>query len=451
MSEVSVPWGETEYRVSLPEHWTVGQVAKSALRPAPSDWREQLAHCLGQPAAGPPLEKLLAARRGGRVVIIVEDLTRHSPLPDILQVLLRELEHAEVGRDRVEFVFATGMHPPLTPAEAARKLGAAAEGFAWRCNCCRDARGYVTAGQCHGAAVQVDRRVAEADLRIIVSSVSAHLQAGFGGGYKMLLPGCASMATIRQMHRRGLGRNFRQLVGTDGEDNPMRVFIDDAGRMIDERHGATFALQYLLDENNLPSSVAAGEPIPTQRMLAKQCAVACGILPNQPADVLIANAHPRDFDLWQSFKCIPNTIWAARPGGVVICLARCPAGLNGMKLPRYRPGAAWVRRVLGWLGPGPLSNLVMRLAPNLGGEAAFFVRLAAHALHRNPILMVSPALHEAGIRFPGMEVLGTMEQAVAAAEAILGPGPQRVIVFPSGGTTYPAPAALGTAGSGGVA
>jgi hypothetical protein len=106
--------------------------------------------------------------------------------------------------------------------------------------------------------------------------------------------------------------------------------------------------------------------------------------------------------------------------------------------------------VLGWLGPGPLSNLVMRLIPRLGGEAAFFVRLATHALHRNPILMVSPALHAAGVRFPGMDVFGTMEQAVAAAEAILGRGPQRVIVFPSGGTTYPAPAALAPAAPGGI-
>jgi lactate racemase len=442
MPEASVPWGESQYPICLPEHWTVGQVARSALRPAPGDWREQIARCLGQPAAGGPLEKLLAARRGGRIAIVVEDLTRHSPLGDILQVLLREVEHAGVEKDQVEFVFATGMHPPLTPAEAARKLGPAAAGYPWRSNLAREPAGFVTIGQCQRLTLQVDRGVAQADLRILISSVSPHLQAGFGGGYKMLLPGCASIATIRDLHRRGVGRGFQQLAGSDGLANPMRRVIDEGGRLIDERHGATFALQYILDDADLPASVAAGEPIPTQRMLAKQCAVACGVLIEQPADVLITNAHPRDFDLWQCFKCIPNTIWAVRPGGAVICLARCPAGVHGMTFPRLRLSGAWTRRILRWLGPGSAADLVMRLAPQLGGEAGFFVRLAAHALHRNPIFMVSPALVEAGVRFPGLDMFSTIEQAVAAAQEVLGTGPQRVTVFPSGGTTYPVPEAL---------
>jgi hypothetical protein len=176
--------------------------------------------------------------------------------------------------------------------------------------------------------------------------------------------------------------------------------------------------------------------------------VACGVVVHQPADVLVANAHPRDHDLWQSFKCIPNTIWAARPGGAVICLGRSPAGLHGMRLPRFRLSGTWARRLLRWFGPDAVANLGMRLAPQVGGEAAFFVRLAANALRRNPIFMVSPALREAGVRFPGLDIFGTLEEAVAAAEAVLGGGPKRVIVFPSGGTTYPVPASLAPAEGG---
>jgi hypothetical protein len=127
---------------------------------------------------------------------------------------------------------------------------------------------------------------------------------------------------------------------------------------------------------------------------------------------------------------------------VVICLARCPAGAEGMNLPKTRLSGAWARRLLRWLGPGRVASLSMRMAPNLAGDAAFFVRLAAHALHRNPIFMVSPVLRERGVRFPGLEVFGTPEEAVAAATDILGRGPQRVTVFPSGGTTYPVPTGL---------
>jgi hypothetical protein len=172
-------------------------------------------------------------------------------------------------------------------------------------------------------------------------------------------------------------------------------------------------------------------------MLAKQCAVSCGVVTGPAADVLITNAHPRDFDLWQCFKCIPNTMWAARPNGVIICLARCEAGLYGMKVPAWPLGPGWTRRLFRLLGPETISSLLTRLVPSLAGDAAFFVRLAVQTLCRNPVLMVSPALHAAGLRFPGLPVLASMDEAVDATEAMLQGGSRRVVVFPSGGTTFP--------------
>jgi hypothetical protein len=285
----------------------------------------------------------------------------------------------------------------------------------------------------------IDRSVADADLRIIVSSVSPHLQAGFGGGYKMLLPGCSSIDTIRSLHRLGLGRGARQLVGTGADQNEMRAAIEAAGQLVDSRCGKSFSVQYLLDGQNLPSVVAAGEVGPTQMMLAKQCAVACCIVPAGLADILITNAFPRDFDLWQSFKCIANTLWAARPNGVVICTTRCEASLNGMKTVPWPLSPSATRKVISWIGPDALYSLVTRLVPRLAGDAAFFVRLATQMLHRNVLYMVSPILHSQGIRFPGLEIFGTVDDALAAAVKFLGDRPQRVALFPAGGTSYPVP------------
>lgn len=439
MPGICVPWGDGELALTLPESWTLHQVASSHLRPAGPQWPERVAGAIAQPVAGLSLEKLLAARRGGRVVIVVEDLTRHSPLDQILPIILREIDHAGFPRERIEVFFATGMHPPLDAGQACEKLGPEASKLAWRCNPWHEENSFVSVGSVGGMDVRIDSGVAGADLRIIVSSVSPHLQAGFGGGYKMLLPGAASRQTIMQLHRLGLGRSFGQLVGSDGESNVMRRAIDKAGAMIDANCGASFAVQYLLDEADLPTSVAAGEPLPTQRMIAKQCAVACGVLVNEPADVLVTNAHPRDYDLWQSFKSIPNTLWAARPNGVVICLARCEALSEGMKIPRIPLSMKWVRRILHWFGPGVLPSVLMRAVPSLPGDAGFFVRLAAGALHRNWILMVSPALHKAGVQFPGLPIFANVDDAFKAAAQLLGAGPQKVVVFPSGGAVYPVP------------
>jgi nickel-dependent lactate racemase len=448
MPDLFVPWGDEELEIPLPADWQLQQVAAPQLRPAPDDWPDRLATALNQPDTGPPLDKLLGGCDNGRVAVIVEDLTRHSPLPEILEVVLREIRHARIDDDQVEIVLATGMHPPLTGEEEDRKLGPAADGIARRSNPWQDEQEYVRVGRAGKVDLWLDRGVASADLRLLVSSVSPHLQAGFGGGYKMLFPGCASLETIRGLHRLGVGRRLRQLVGLSATENPMRRAIDAGGRMTDAAGGTSFAVQYLLDDQDRPSTVAAGEVVPTQQMLAKQCAVDSGVLVEGRADVLLVNAYPRDFDLWQSFKCIANTLWAVRPGGVMIVTTPCRAGLHGMEVPRWPVSPAWTRRGVRLLGPDALGSLLMRLAPRLAGDAAFFVRLALRTLHRNPILMVSPALHAAGVQFPGVELFESIGDATARADALLGGGTQRAVAFPAGGVTYPVPTSTGQQGAG---
>ena len=72
--------------------------------------------------------------------------------------------------------------------------------------------------------------MAEADLRILIGSVLPHLQAGFGGGYKLIFPGTSHRTTLGALHRQGLeGKsNPASLLGSHAADNPMRQAIHDA-------------------------------------------------------------------------------------------------------------------------------------------------------------------------------------------------------------------------------
>jgi len=438
MAEITLPWGEEQLTVDLPEQWDVRQIAEPDLRPASGDWPVRLARAISQPDTGLPLTRLLQARRNGRVCILVEDITHHSPLPKILEPVLREISHAGFPPERVEIFFCTGMHPAMTAEQADEKLGAIAGNWPWRSNPWQDPSRYVRIGTVGGAPVAIDRDVAAADLRIVVSSVSPHLQAGFGGGFNMMFPGCASLETIRTLHRHGLGRSTRQLVGLGASRNPMRAFIDAAGGLVDRFAGKTFAVQYILDTENLPTFLAAGNPADTQEMLTKQCAVSCGVVVPEQADIVIADASPRDYDLWQSFKSIAHAQWAARPGGVILCATRCEAGMADMSPPNWPLSPAWTRRVVRWLGAESVSSLVTRLVPSLAGDAAFFVRMGLQAIHRNPVLFVSPPLAELG-PFPAVEIHGEFASAIRSTRRILGKGTQRVVVFPQGGVTYPIP------------
>ncbi len=437
MPQLRLPWVREELELVLPDHWTVQQIAQSSLPPAPEDWRDRLAQALSQPSSGEPLGKLLGAIRNGHVVVIVEDITRHSPLPQILGVLMKEIRHAGIRDEQIDIFFATGMHPTMTPREVREKLGTECEGIRWGCNRWSDESEYVYLGTAGKIDIRIDRGVASADLRILISAVAPHLQAGFGGGYKMLLPGCAHLETIRALHRLGISRTPRQLVGTDATSNPMRVAIDRGGQLVEKTCGECFAIQYVLDEQNLPAFIATGDVLPSQRMMSKRCAVVCGVVTDAPADVLIVNAHPLDFDLWQSFKSIANTRWAVRPGGVILSLTPCPAGLNGINPPSWWFSPSWTRRLVRFFGPEALYSLLTRTIPTLAGDAAFFVRLALQTVHRNPLFMVAPGLHQHKERFPGIPTFADPQEGIRAIDKLLDGAGQRVTVFPRGGTTFP--------------
>ena len=444
MPDCTVPWGDGELLLPVPAHWTIVQTAKPQVMSAPANWGERLAVALNRPEGSQPLADLLGRLgRQGRILLVLEDITRHSPLTQILPIILRELSHAGVADEQVGVLFATGMHPSMTDQQVRAKIGELADRFACRCNDAADRSAHVHVGDVavpagRGTlAISVDRRLVEADLRIVVSAVTPHLQAGFGGGAKMFVPGCASLETISTVHFIGLPRRPGQpMVGVPPPDNAMRQMIDAAGGLIDSGGGETFAVQYLLDENDLPSSVAVGDLRRGQQMLAKQCATAAGIVMASPADVLITSSWPRDYDLWQCFKCIANTHGAVRENGVIVVLARCPAGANMGRI-RWPLSPRWTRQLIRMMGVKGIVSMARRLMPGVNAEAHFFIQLATETLHRNPILMYAPEIVRRGQNFPGLPLYDDLGAVFQAADALLGEGSRRVAVFPAGGVTYP--------------
>src|SRR5438309_1651281 len=94
-----------------------------------------------------------------------------------------------------------------------------------------------------GVPVRVFRPVAEAGLRILIGSVLPHLQAGFGGGYKLIFPGTSHRSTLGALHRKGLGGDHAaRLLGSDAVDNPMRRAILSAAA----RLGPCLSISHLL-------------------------------------------------------------------------------------------------------------------------------------------------------------------------------------------------------------
>ena len=70
------------------------------------DLRGAIKEAVDHPIGTPPLREI--ASRGGRVAVLVDDMTRPTPAHEILPFLLAELEEAGIRKRDIIFVIAVG-------------------------------------------------------------------------------------------------------------------------------------------------------------------------------------------------------------------------------------------------------------------------------------------------------------------------------------------------------
>jgi hypothetical protein len=166
-----------------------------------------------------------------------------------------------------------------------------------------------------GVPVRVFRPVAEAGLRILIGSVLPHLQAGFGGGYKLIFPGTSHRSTLGALHRMGLGGDAGRLLGGAAGGNPMRQEIRQAAALLP---GPCLSVSHLLGEPGQVLRVAAGHPDAVQDALAAEARRRFRAPEAPPADLIVAGNDPWPGDPMQSFKVLLQHRAAGRPGSVLV-------------------------------------------------------------------------------------------------------------------------------------
>jgi nickel-dependent lactate racemase len=100
--------------------------------------------------------------------------------------------------------------------------------FRWRCHNAHDLHQLVQLGQTsRGTPVLLNRLLLEADLIVCLGALEPHLLLGFGGGLKMIIPGCAGAETVGRNHLQGVDAEHFDYVGVPGQESPMRLDLEE--------------------------------------------------------------------------------------------------------------------------------------------------------------------------------------------------------------------------------
>lgn len=414
--ETSLQYGKTTIPVTLPDRNLLGVIRAETVTGL-ADPQGAVLAALADPIGTEPLRRLASRKKEGKVVIVVNDVTRPTPYEHMLPPLLAELAAAGIQPGQICFVIATGIHRDNTEAEN-RKIFTepVVETYRFINHNCRE--NLVKVGTLSdGTDLVINREVAEADLLITTGLIGLHYFAGYSGGRKSILPGVAREDLIARSHSqmtdpRATAGNYR--------DNPVHAIMMEAARKV----GVDFILNVVTNDRKEIVGVVAGDLEVAWLEGVKLCERLFTVPVAAPADVVVASAggYPKDINVYQAQKALENAAVATRPGGTVILAAACNEGYGEEVFARWMREAA------------SIDDIFRRFARGfeLGGHKAYAI---ARILREKEVILVSD--------LPPQEVKNLFFQpaaSVAAAleliEAKYGPD-YKALLFPQAGMVLP--------------
>ncbi len=312
-------YGQGHRAVELPADRTT--VIEPRHAPELPDERATLQTALEHPVECPPLRQWI--RPGGRVCIAFTDSTRATPNDRLIPWLLDYL--ADVPADRITLLNQLGTHRPNTRVELARMLTPSVlERYRVLNHEPENPDALVPVGRLRdGTPALVNRHLVEADLRIITGFIEPHFFAGFSGGPKGILPGCAGLSTVLSHHGpRNIGHPNATFGVTDG--NPLWEELRDVALQA----GPAFLLNVTLNERRRLTGVFAGQLVDAHRAGVAHVRRSAMCPVNTLFEVVVTSnsGSPLDQNLYQTVKGMSAAARILKPGGTLIVASECREG-----------------------------------------------------------------------------------------------------------------------------
>jgi nickel-dependent lactate racemase len=368
--------------------------------PAVHDVRQSVSEALKKPIGSPSFDRI--AKKGDRVVVIVDDLTRPTPQKDVLPTVLEQLCLNRVGEDNIEIMIGLGTHRPMTDAEISDRLGPeVAERFTVSNHDYLDEKRLVNLGTTDlGIPALVNKTVANADVVVSVGNIVPHNAAGWGGGAKMILPGVCGEKSVGMLHiSAGKVKPISKLVAT--LENPMRGGINEIAR----KAGLKAIVNTVLNNEDKVVRVFAGEPVQAFREgVATASEVFCQKVA-EPADVIVFSTYPADIDYWQGMKALDFAHVGVRKGGTIVLITPCPERISPMHPTLQTRATESYSKLLDAVEKGEIENLPV------AGALLMHSQIREHA----NIICYSTGLTEEDQRALGFEHASTVEEAIQTA------------------------------------
>jgi nickel-dependent lactate racemase len=271
---------------------------------------------------------------GKRVLVIVPDATRTAPLP----LLFGELHSRLAGVvAKLDVLVALGTHPPMPEAAVCSMLGISPDDRRARCRevglfnhewdnperlltlgtLSRDETAEISGGLLsEDVPVEINSRIRDYDLLLVLGPVFPHEVVGFSGGNKYFFPGISGPQLLNFFHWLGAMITNAAIIGVP--DTPVRRVVDRSAELIPvERR----CIAFVVDANARVFGLSYGSPEEAWRTAAELSARVHITRVPRPFHTVLSCAPPMYDELWVAGKCMYKLEPVVADGGELIIFA----------------------------------------------------------------------------------------------------------------------------------
>jgi lactate racemase len=314
-------YGKTGHTIEIPDHYNIDLI-EPKWTSGLEDPYQAIIHSLRNPFQSRPLSSMVSSHH--KIAIIFSDITRATPYHIIIPAILNELSH--IPMQNIKFFCANGTHRLASKEEIVQILGSKiVNDYSIIQNIANDQNLHnYTGTTLSGNKIFLNKEVLKCDFKILTGFIEPHIFAGFSGGGKALIPGMASLETIKYNHSITHLSDERSRWGiTDG--NPIWKEIMEAAEFVP----GLFLLNISMNRNKEITGVFSGNLRAAHKagcIYVKGSAMAAV---DNPYDIVVTSnsGFPLDLNIYQSVKGMSAAAQIVKPGGDIIIAAECWDGI----------------------------------------------------------------------------------------------------------------------------
>jgi nickel-dependent lactate racemase len=421
--KIDLLYGRKGLTIDLPEAVRAHVIRKHPM-PLLPDPSAAVRHALEKPVGCPPLLELAHGKKN--VCILMCDITRPVPNGLILPPLVETLTRAGVAKENILILVATGLHRPNEGEELAEIVGSPEILRTVRIenHFAKDKEAHVDLGTTSGGIpIMIDRRFAEADLKIVTGLVEPHFMAGYSGGRKVVAPGVAYQDTILMFHRARILEHCKA-ANCVIEGNPLHNEQTEIVRTV----GGVVAVNVAIDEGRRLGFVNFGEVEASHARAVEFMRRYAEIRIKRRFKTVVTTSagYPLDKTYYQTVKGMVGVMDILAPGGTIIIASECSEGMGS-------PEFVEAQRLLCEVGPARFMSLLEGRDKALIDE--WEAEMLLKPLRVGHIQLYSTGLSESERDLVFVEMVPSVEEAVAASVRAHGDG--SIAVVPEGPYVIP--------------